>query len=197
MGYKSKVIIFTAPSGSGKGSILSRVLPLFKNIAFSVSATTRAPRKGEINHVHYHFITVEQFQNHIKNNDFLEWEEVYEGTFYGTLKSETYQLLNQGKHVLFEVDVKGALSIKKYFQNRALSIFIQPPSLEELKKRLIERGTETEITLQQRLKKAETEIMQAHLFDKVVINDDLEAACQKVEKILRDFIGEQNEKTPF
>lgn len=190
MDYSTKVIIFTAPSGSGKGSILARVLPLFEDIAFSVSATTRAPRKEEVNNVHYHFITVEQFQQHIQNNDFLEWEEVYEGTFYGTLKSETYYLLNQGKHVLFEVDVKGALAIKNYFKDRALSIFIQPPSLQELKKRLIERGTETEITLQQRLKKAETEILQAHLFDKVVVNYDLDRACQEVEAILRNFLAQ-------
>lgn len=188
MDYATKVIIFTAPSGSGKGSILARVLPLFKDIAFSVSATTRAPRKGEINNVHYHFISLEQFQNHIQNDDFLEWEEVYEGTFYGTLKSETYTLLNQGKHVLFEVDVKGALAIKSYFQDRALSIFIQPPSLEELKKRLIERGTENETTLHQRLTKAEIEITQAHLFDKIVVNYDLEIACKEVEGILRAFL---------
>ena len=188
MDYTTKVIIFTAPSGSGKGSILARVLPLFKDIAFSVSATTRAPRKGEINNVHYHFISLEQFQNHIQNDDFLEWEEVYEGTFYGTLKSETYTLLNQGKHVLFEVDVKGALAIKSYFQDRALSIFIQPPSLEELKKRLIERGTENKTTLHQRLTKAETEITQAHLFDKIVVNYDLEIACKEVEGILRAFL---------
>jgi guanylate kinase len=188
MNTSTKVIIFTAPSGSGKGSILSRILPLFKDIAFSVSATTRSPRKGEINNVHYHFISLEQFQNHIKNHEFLEWEEVYEGTFYGTLKSETYQLLNQGKHVLFEVDVKGALAIKNYFQERALSIFIQPPSLEELKKRLIERGTETETTLQQRLKKAESEILQAHLFDKIIVNYELDKACQETEKTLKDFL---------
>ncbi|MCS7077332.1 MAG: guanylate kinase [Bacteroidia bacterium] len=188
MDYTTKVIIFTAPSGSGKGSILSRVLPLFSDIAFSVSATTRLPRKGEINNVHYHFITIEQFQQHIKNDDFLEWEEVYEGTFYGTLKSETYQLLSQGKHVLFEVDVKGALAIKKHFQSRALSIFIHPPSLAELKRRLTERGTETEFTLHQRLKKAEIEILQAHLFDKVVVNHDLDKACQEVELILREFL---------
>lgn len=191
MDYKSKVIIFTAPSGSGKGSILARVLPLFKNIAYSVSATTRPPRKGEINNVHYHFISLEQFQNHVQNDDFLEWEEVYENTFYGTLKSETYQLLNQGKHVLFEVDVKGALAIKNYFKDRALSIFIQVPSLEELKKRLIERGTETEVTLQQRLKKAEMEIAQAHLFDKIVINKELEVACKEIEHILQDFLNDK------
>lgn len=188
MDYTTKVIIFTAPSGSGKGSILSRVLPLFEDIAFSVSATTRPPRKGEINNVHYHFITQKQFENHIQNNDFLEWEEVYEGTFYGTLKSETYHLLNQGRHVLFEVDVKGALAIKNYFKERALSVFIQPPSLEELKKRLIERGTETETTLQQRLKKAETEILQSHLFDKVIVNQDLDKACLEVEVVLRNFL---------
>jgi guanylate kinase len=194
MDYTTKVIIFTAPSGSGKGSILARVLPLFGDIAFSVSATTRPPRKGEMNNVHYHFISSEQFQKHIQNNDFLEWEEVYEGTFYGTLKSETYALLNQGKHVLFEVDVKGALAIKSYFQNRALSVFIQPPSLEELKKRLIERGTENETTLHQRLTKAETEITQSHLFDKVVVNHDLDTACKEVENILKSFLSDNKNR---
>lgn len=184
----TKVIIVAAPSGSGKGSILGKVLPLFSDIAFSVSATTRAPRHNEEHNIHYHFISVEQFINAIENQEFLEWEEVYKGTYYGTLKSETYNLLNSGKHVLFEVDVKGAKSIKNYFGERALSIFIQPPSLEELKNRLITRGTETEESLKKRLDKAAYEMEQSSFFDVIVVNEALEQACETMTNVLQKFL---------
>ena len=179
------VFIFSAPSGSGKTTILKPILEKLKDkFGFSISATTRPPREGEKDEVDYYFITPEKMREHIANGDFLEWEEVYPSKYYGTYKSEMERIWQQGKYVIFDIDVKGGVNIKNILKNQACSIFIMPPSIEELERRLRNRNTESEETLKERLLRAEMEISLSENFDYVVCNDDLDEAIAKVEEII-------------
>lgn len=186
---KGKLIIFSAPSGAGKTTIVRHLLEKNLNLEFSVSATSRAPRPNETNGKDYYFLTEKEFKEKIENDEFLEWQEVYSGIYYGSLKSEVERIRNLGKNVIFDVDVVGGLNIKKFYGNEALAIFVQPPSVEELRKRLISRSTETEEKIQMRIAKAEHELSFASRFDKLVTNNDLEQACREAEEIIRGFIG--------
>ncbi|MCR5575027.1 MAG: guanylate kinase [Bacteroidaceae bacterium] len=188
-----KLIIFSAPSGSGKSTIINYLLqehPELK-LAFSISATSRAPRGQEQHGVEYFFLTPEDFRQRIENDEFLEYEEVYPGRFYGTLKAQVEKQSEDGQNVLFDVDVKGGVNIKQYYGDRALSVFIQPPSIEELRKRLERRGTETPEVINDRIARAEFELGFASQFDKVVINDDLETAKAETLQIITDFLHDE------
>ena len=185
-----KLIIFSAPSGSGKSTIINHLLQKDLNLAFSISATSRAPRGTEKHGVEYFFLSPEEFRKRIANNEFLEFEEVYPNRFYGTLKSQVEKQTQAGQNVVFDVDVIGGCNIKKYFGDKALSIFIQPPSIEELSKRLTARNTDSPEVIQQRLDKAKYELGFAPKFDCTVINDDLELAQQKAYTLIKDFINE-------
>lgn len=185
------VFIFSAPSGSGKTTILKQIFEKFPNLfGFSVSATNRPARDGEIDGRDYYFLSDNQMKEKIENGDFLEWEQVYEGRYYGTLKSELDRIWSEGKVVVFDVDVKGGINIKNMLKDEAFAIFIMPPSVEELKKRLESRNTETAESLQQRLARAEMEISKSDNFDTVILNDNLTLAVNEVEKC----IGEQLRK---
>ena len=185
---KGKLIIFSAPSGAGKTTIVRHLLEKNLNLGFSVSATSRAPRPNEIDGIDYHFLSVDKFKLKIENDEFLEWEEVYKNVYYGTLKSEVEEKRNRGQHVIFDVDVVGGLNIKKFYGNEALAVFVQPPSVEELRNRLKNRSTETEEKIQMRIAKAEHELSFAGRFDVIVINNDLEQACNEALKIIREFL---------
>ncbi|MDO4181976.1 MAG: guanylate kinase [Bacteroidales bacterium] len=186
---KGKLIIFSAPSGSGKSTIINYLLTQGLNLAFSISATSRPPRGTEQHGVEYFFLTPEEFKQRIANDEFLEYEEVYENRFYGTLKSQVEKQLEAGQNVVFDVDVVGGCNIKKYYADRALSVFIQPPSVEELRKRLVGRGTDTPEVIESRIAKAEFELGFANKFDIVIVNDDLEKAKAATLKVIKDFIG--------
>jgi len=186
---KGKLIILTAPSGAGKSTFAKRLLYEFPNLVFSVSATTRKPRKGETDGIEYHFISKDEFEKKIEKGEFAEWEKFYNGTYYGTFRSDIEKLRNKGYFVLLDIDVLGALNIKNDFQNDALGIFIKPPSLEVLKERLIKRGTETEESLGVRLARAVKEIEFADRFDVVIINDELESAYKQTKKAVINFIN--------
>lgn len=186
---RGKLIIFSAPSGSGKTTIVKHLLEKDLRLEFSISATSRVPRGSEKNGVDYHFISQEEFMNRVDNDLFVEWEEVYKGTCYGTLKSEVERITSVGNNVIFDVDVVGGVNIKKMYAERALSVFIQPPSVAELENRLRGRGTDSEETIQKRLAKADFELSFASQFDVVVINDNLDEACVTAEKELRAFIN--------
>ena len=185
---KGKLIIFSAPSGAGKTTIVKHLLNQNLNLEFSVSATSRAPRYNETHGKDYYFLTEKEFKLKVENNEFLEWEEVYKGTCYGTLKSEVERICNGGKNVIFDVDVIGGLNIKKFYGDEALAIFVQPPSIEELRKRLISRSTETEEKIKMRISKAEHELSFASQFDTLVTNNDLNQACREAESLIREFI---------
>lgn len=189
MDKKGKLIVFSAPSGSGKTTLVKHLLSQ-KNLplAFSISATSRKARVGEKNHIDYHFLSPREFQEALDRDAFVEYEEVYSGTFYGTLKSELTRIWESGKQVLFDIDVKGGLNIKRQFPDRTLAVFVQPPSLEALEHRLRKRGTESEDKIQQRLSKVEEEMAYAQQFDQILINDDLEHAKKQVVQIVKDFI---------
>lgn len=183
-----KLIIFSAPSGSGKSTIINYLLTQKLNLAFSISATSRAPRGTEQNGVEYFFLTPEEFKQRIANDEFLEYEEVYKDRFYGTLKAQVEKQLAAGQNVIFDVDVVGGCNIKKFYGDRALSVFIQPPSLEELRKRLTGRGTDAPEVIESRLAKATFELSYAEKFDVVIVNDNLEKAQEEALKTIRDFI---------
>ena len=186
-----KLLIVSAPSGSGKSTIVNYLMkehPEFR-LAFSVSATSRPPRGEEQNGVDYYFLSEEEFRRHIKADDFLEYEEVYQGRFYGTLKSQVEEKLAAGMNVVFDVDVKGGINIKRYYGSEALSIFIQPPSVAALRKRLIGRATDDMKQIEQRLAKAEYEMSFAPQFDRILINDDLETAKNEAYQIVKEFLG--------
>ena len=188
---KGKMLIVSAPSGSGKSTIVQWLMqehPELK-LYFSISCTSRAPRGSEQNGVEYFFLTPEEFKAKIQNNEFLEYEEVYENRFYGTLKQQVENQREAGQNVVFDVDVKGGVNIKKYYGNEALSLFIQPPSVEELRRRLEGRATDTPEAIEQRLAKAEYEMTFAPQFDHVIVNDDLETAKQETLRIVKDFLG--------
>lgn len=186
-----KVIIVSAPSGAGKTSIVKHVLNYLPELRFSTSATTRKMREGEVNGKDYHFLSVDDFKKGIKRDDFLEWEEVYANQFYGTLKSEIQRIWDEGKTVIFDVDVKGGLNIKKYFGDKALAIFIEPPTVQELENRLRNRGTETEESLRKRVEKAEYELSFAPQFDRVILNDDLDVARAEMLQTIRQFLDQE------
>lgn len=187
---KGKIIIFSAPSGSGKSTIINFLMQQGLNLAFSISATSRPPRGTEQNGVEYFFLTPEEFRQKIANQEFLEYEEVYKDRFYGTLKEQVEKQLEKGQNVVLDVDVKGGCNIKKFYGDRALSVFIQPPSIDELRKRLHGRGTDSPEVIEDRIAKAEFELSFADKFDKVVVNDNLETAQQEALNILKNFLNE-------
>jgi guanylate kinase len=183
-----KLLIFSAPSGSGKTTIVGQVLKKISGLEFSVSACSRAPRAHEINGKDYYFLTADEFRKKINDNEFIEWEEVYENQYYGTLKSEVERIWANGNHVVFDVDVVGGLNIKKQFPENALAIFIQAPSIDILRQRLINRGTETEEQINKRIAKAEYEMGFAEKFDTVIINDVLETAVNQTIHQIEGFL---------
>ena len=183
-----KLIIFSAPSGSGKSTIINYLLTCNLNLAFSISATSRPPRGTEKNGVEYFFLTPEEFKRRIAANEFLEYEEVYTDRFYGTLKSQVEKQLEAGQNVVFDVDVVGGCNIKKFYGDRALSVFIQPPSIYELRARLNGRGTDTPEVIEDRIAKAQFELGYADKFDVVIVNDELEKAKAEALKVVSDFI---------
>jgi guanylate kinase len=184
-----KIIVITAPSGSGKTSITRYLLAKYPQLAFSVSAATRKPRGNEKDGVDYYFISVDEFQHRIEQNGFVEWEMVYEDKYYGTLKSELERLWQQGKVPMLDVDVKGAIHVQKQFPGSSLSIFVQPPSVEELRKRLESRGFESSENIAIRVNKAAYELSFIHSFDKVIVNHNLELACTETEKVVLEFLN--------
>ncbi len=185
---KGKLFIFSAPSGSGKTTIVRHLLKTFPELQFSVSACSREKRVGEIHGKDYYFLKVDEFKEKIRNDEFLEWEEVYPGQYYGTLKSELQRIWNAGKHVIFDVDVVGGLNLRKLFPSNSLAVFIQPPSLQELEKRLKARSTEADESLRKRMGKAKTEMEHAKEFDIILVNDNLKKAQDEAVKIVSDFI---------
>ncbi len=185
---EGKIIIFSAPSGAGKTTIVRHLLSMNHNFGFSVSATSRKPRGNEVNGVDYYFITAEEFKAKIANNEFLEWQEVYPDNFYGSLKSEVERLLANGQNVLFDVDVVGGSNIKKHYGSLALALFIQPPSITELEKRLIARSTDGDEVIRKRIAKAEHELAYAPLFDVIIVNDTLEHALKEAEERVNEFL---------
>lgn len=187
-----KLIIFSAPSGSGKSTLVNYLMEQHPELqlAFSISCTSRAPRGKEKNGVEYFFLSPEEFKKKIANDEFLEYEEVYEDRFYGTLKSQVEVQSHAGQNVVFDVDVKGGVNIKKHYGSRALSVFIQPPSVEELRNRLVGRATDAPEVIEQRLNKAEYELSFADKFDRIVINDDLEKAKVDVYNVIKQFLDE-------
>lgn len=185
---EGKLIIFSAPSGSGKTTIVRHLLAKYNNLGFSISACTRDRRgRNEVHGKDYYFLTPEDFKTRIDNDEFVEWEEVYPGGYYGTLKAEIERLWAEGKHVLFDVDVKGGLKLKEYFKERALAIFVKAPGEEAIKERLMARGTETEDSLSKRLFKVKFEMSFQDKFDVILVNDDLETALAKAEELVEDF----------
>jgi len=186
---KGKLIIFSAPSGAGKSTIVQHLMKQGLGLEFSISATSREPRKGEADGREYHFISPEEFRRKIKEKAFIEWEEVYPEQYYGTLHSEVENILERGHHVIFDIDVAGGVNLKKIYGERACAIFIQPPSKEVLEKRLRSRGTDNEASLRERLGKAITELEYASRFDHIIINDSLELALSEAEQIVREFLA--------
>ncbi len=188
---QGKLIVFSAPSGSGKTTIVRHLLAQEDfNLEFSISATSRAPRGDEQDGIDYYFISLQEFRDHIEQEDFLEWEEVYADNFYGTLKSEVERIWAKGKHVIFDIDVVGGLRIKKQFPDRTLAVFVQPPSMEELEARLRNRKTETEEKINMRISKASKEMATAPEFDHILVNDQLEDALQEADQLIGDFLKE-------
>jgi guanylate kinase len=186
---EGKLIIFSAPSGAGKSTIVQQLMKQQLGLEFSISATSRDPREGEENGREYHFLSPPEFRKKIKENAFIEWEEVYPEQFYGTLYSEVGRIWNRGDHAIFDIDVVGGVNLKKRFSERACAIFIQPPSLEVLEERLRSRGTDDEASLGKRLGKAIFEMEHASRFDHILINDTLEKALAEAEDIVRNFLA--------
>lgn len=184
-----KLLIFSAPSGSGKTTIVRRLLEQFSNLEFSISATSRAPRGVEKNGVDYYFLSAEEFAEAVAANKFVEWEEVYKGTCYGTLRSEMERIWSKGNVILFDVDVMGGIRLKEIFGEDAMSIFVMPPSIEELRRRLEGRGTDATEVIEKRIAKASFELTKAPEFDRQVVNDDLEVAVAEVAEIVKNFIA--------
>ena len=186
MNNSKNVLIVSAPSGGGKSTIVGHLLKRFNFFDFSVSATSRAPRGTEVNGKEYFFLTQEEFKMRASNGDFVEYEEVYPGLFYGTLKSEVERIWGDGKVILFDIDVMGGMNLKKLYGDKALSLFIAPPSLETLRERLVKRGTDTPEAIEKRVTKAEKEMQYSGNFDKILVNDDLQTALEEVEKIIKE-----------
>jgi guanylate kinase len=196
MPYKAmneKAVIVTAPSGAGKTTIVKHLLGIINlKLVFSISACTRPVRKGEVNGRDYHFISVEQFKNMIDEGAFVEWEEVYKNSYYGTLKSEVERIWNMNHHLLFDVDVMGGVNLKSKFGENALAIFVMPPSMEVLKQRLEQRGTESDEKIKNRINKASLELKFAKKFDVIVLNDDLQKTLEETEKLVTDFLKQSS-----
>ncbi len=188
---KNRVLIISAPSGAGKTTLVNHLLKSGLPLAFSVSATSRKPRGHEVNGREYYFIRTAEFKRKIKAGEFVEWQEVYENHYYGTLKKEIDRITKEGMIPLFDVDVKGGINLKKIFGDNALAIFIMPPSVEELKARLIKRGTDTPEDIDMRVEKAFSEILLADSFDRVIVNDDLDRAGIEIRSVVRNFIRER------
>lgn len=188
--HKGKLLIFSAPSGSGKTTLVKYLLANIENICFSVSATSRQPRVGETEGKEYYFVSAEMFRKKIEKNEFLEWEEVYEGVFYGTLFSEVERLRSEGHTVLFDVDVVGGLNIKKFYGDEALAVFIEAPSVEVLEQRLLKRSSDSPESIQKRLEKAKWEMSFAKDFDIIIVNDVLEEAEQETLSVVTNFLNE-------
>ncbi len=187
---QGKIIVFSAPSGAGKTTIVHRLMDRLPELSFSISACTRDRRgRAEVNGKDYHFISVQDFQDKIRKNEFVEWEEVYEGAFYGTLKSEIERIWETGKHAILDVDVKGGLSIKEFYKDRALAIFVRPPSIEVLEQRLNARATDSKSSISSRIYKATFELAFEDRFDVTVVNDNLDEASDHAERLVRDFIS--------
>jgi guanylate kinase len=184
-----KLVILTAPSGAGKTSITRYLLDKISALSFSVSATTRAQRSYEVNGRDYYFVSEDEFKHKINNQEFVEWEMVYKGKYYGTLQSELERIWNQEKIPVLDIDVKGAIHVMQQFTGRCLTIFVQPPSIKELQRRLESRGTETMETLEARLNKASYELSFSHQFNHIIINEHLEKACTETELIVRNFLA--------
>lgn len=187
---KGKLIIFSAPSGAGKTTIVKHLLQQDFGLEFSISATSRAPRHTETDGVDYHFISPEQFKQKVDAGEFLEWEEVYPGTCYGTLKSEVERIRNKGRHVVFDVDVVGGVNIKKFYGDEALAVFVQPPSIEELRNRLVGRSTDSAEVIEKRVAKAEYELTFAPRFDVILVSEELTLTLANADKLVLDFIQE-------
>lgn len=185
-----KLIIFSAPSGSGKTTIVKRLMEMVEGLEFSVSATSRPPRGVEQHGRDYYFLSAEEFDAKVAENAFVEWEEVYAGTKYGTMRSELERIWAKGNTILFDVDVKGGVRLKSIFGDQALSIFVMPPSVEELRNRLVGRATDSPEKIEQRIAKAGEELGYADRFDRVVVNDDLELAVEQVRRAVEEFIAE-------
>ncbi len=183
------ILIFSAPSGSGKSTLVQHLLETRQDIELSISATTRAPRGQEQDGREYYFITPERFEQLIKEDAFVEWQQVYKGTYYGTLRSEIERIENAGHHVVFDIDVKGGINVKRMFGDRARAIFISPPSIEALRERLTKRGTDSPEKIEERLAKAEIEMADAPLFDTILVNDDLATTKKELDKELAKFLG--------
>ncbi|MFO8234791.1 MAG: guanylate kinase [Bacteroidales bacterium] len=186
---KGKLIIFSAPSGAGKTTIVRSLLQRNLNLEFSISACSREKRNSEINGIDYYFFTVEEFKKKIRNNEFVEWEEVYPNHFYGTLKSEVERIRNKGSNLIFDVDVFGGLNLKKIYGKEALAIFIMPPSLDELEQRLINRSSEESEKIKIRIYKAESEIQYASHFDKIIYNFDVNQSVNEAENAILEFLN--------
>jgi len=192
---KGKLLVFSAPSGSGKTTIVRHLLAQPDlNLEFSISAATREPRGEEVHGKEYYFMTIADFKKHIKSEDFIEWEEVYRDNFYGTLKSEVERIWAKGKNVIFDIDVSGGLRIKHKFPSETLAVFVKPPSVDELKRRLKERSTETDEKINMRIAKAHVELATAPQFDFIIKNYDLEVAKQEAYELVKDFINLKNLK---
>ena len=191
MASEGKLIIFSAPSGSGKTTIVRRLLAVFPQFEFSVSATSRKPRGTERDGIDYFFLTQEEFSRRVEAGDFVEWEEVYGGTCYGTLRSEMERIWAKGNVIVFDVDVMGGINLKHIFGDNACSIFIMPPSVEELRRRLEGRGTDSAETIEKRVAKASFELSKSGEFDHIVVNDVLDDAVAQVERIIREFLGKR------
>ena len=187
---KGKAIIFSAPSGAGKTTIVKHLLQLDMGLEFSISACSRPPRQQEVDGRDYYFMSSADFRKQIAQDDFLEWEEVYRDHYYGTLKSELDRIWSRQKHVVFDVDVIGGLNLKEYFGQNALAVFVQPPSIQELEKRLRDRSTDTDDKIRDRMEKASDEIKYAGQFDVVLVNENLEDTLMRGETIVRDFLDQ-------
>ena len=185
----NKVIIFSAPSGSGKSTIVGRLLADYPNLEFSISATSRAPRGNETDGREYYFFTREEFEDKIRNGEFVEYEEVYEGSYYGTLKSEVERIWAKGHAIIFDIDVKGGVNLKSLYGDTAMSVFIMPPDMETLKKRLESRGTDSAESIEKRLARAKEEMEYRAKFDHVVVNDDLETAVKDTRRLIDAFLA--------
>lgn len=184
-----KVILFSAPSGSGKTTIIRRLLEQFDCFEFSISATSRRPREGETHGVDYYFLTTEEFKSRAAAGEFVEWEEVYQGTCYGTLKSELDRIWDNGHYIIFDVDVKGGMNLKRYFGDDALALFVMPPSVEELERRLRGRGTEEEAAIVKRLGRSVEELKEAPKFDHTIVNDDLQTAVEETVAVVSKYLN--------
>jgi guanylate kinase len=188
--HQGKMIIFSAPSGSGKTTLVRHVVKTFpEHIEFSISATSRTKRGIEVNGKDYYYLSVDEFKRKVANNEFLEWEEVYAGTHYGTLRAEVERIWAKGKAVIFDIDVEGGLNLKNQFKESALGIFVMPPSIKILEERLHSRSTDSKDSIARRIAKAEKELKTAELFDVFILNENLEEACTKAEELVKTFLG--------